>query len=65
MSAYRPTVGSERRWGVHPSQGARVNVRVVADRDAPCGQTIGIDPLATVGVPVWIDDRARMTHRRQ
>jgi len=41
-----------------------VDVRVVADREAPCGQASGIDPLAAAGVPVWIDDRARMAHAK-
>jgi phosphatidylserine/phosphatidylglycerophosphate/cardiolipin synthase-like enzyme len=29
-----------------------------------CGRASGIDPLAASGVPVWIDDRARMAHAK-
>jgi phosphatidylserine/phosphatidylglycerophosphate/cardiolipin synthase-like enzyme len=28
------------------------------------GRASGIDPLAASGVPVWIDDRARMAHAK-
>ena len=37
---------------------------MIADREAPCGGASGIDPLAAAGVPVWIDDRARMAHAK-
>jgi phosphatidylserine/phosphatidylglycerophosphate/cardiolipin synthase-like enzyme len=41
-----------------------VDVRVIADKAAPCGRASGIDPLAAAGVPVWIDDRARIAHAK-
>jgi hypothetical protein len=37
-----------------------VDVRVIADKAAPCGRASGIEPLAAAGVPIWIDDRARL-----
>jgi phosphatidylserine/phosphatidylglycerophosphate/cardiolipin synthase-like enzyme len=37
---------------------------VIADRSAPCGRTSGIEPLAGAGVPVWIDDGARIAHAK-
>jgi phosphatidylserine/phosphatidylglycerophosphate/cardiolipin synthase-like enzyme len=37
---------------------------VIADRGAPCGRASGIDPLAAAGVPIWIDDRARLAHAK-
>jgi phosphatidylserine/phosphatidylglycerophosphate/cardiolipin synthase-like enzyme len=37
---------------------------VIADRGAPCGRASGIDPLAAAGVPVWIDDAARIAHAK-
>jgi phosphatidylserine/phosphatidylglycerophosphate/cardiolipin synthase-like enzyme len=39
-------------------------VQVVVDREAPCGRGSGIDPLYAAGVPVWIDNRARMAHAK-
>jgi phosphatidylserine/phosphatidylglycerophosphate/cardiolipin synthase-like enzyme len=37
---------------------------VIADRGAPCGRASGIEPLAAAGVPLWIDDRARVAHAK-
>jgi len=64
VSAYRLTVGSGVVGAFIRAKERGVDVRVVADREAPCGQASGIDPLATAGVPVWIDDRARMAHAK-
>jgi mitochondrial cardiolipin hydrolase len=47
-----------------PAMQRGVDVRVPADREAPCGRASGTDPLAVAGVPVWIDDRARMAHAK-
>jgi phosphatidylserine/phosphatidylglycerophosphate/cardiolipin synthase-like enzyme len=41
-----------------------VDVRVIADKAAPCGRASGSDPLAAAGVPIWIDDRARLAHAK-
>jgi len=64
VSAYRLTVGSGVVGAFIRAKERGVDVRVVADREAPCGQASGIDPLAAAGVPVWIDDRARMAHAK-
>jgi phosphatidylserine/phosphatidylglycerophosphate/cardiolipin synthase-like enzyme len=37
---------------------------VIADRGASCGRANGIEPLAAAGVPVWIDDGARLAHAK-
>ena len=37
---------------------------VIADKAAPCGRASGIEPLAAAGVPIWIDDRARLARPR-
>jgi mitochondrial cardiolipin hydrolase len=37
---------------------------LIADRTAPCGRASGIDPLAAAGIPVWIDDKARIAHAK-
>jgi phosphatidylserine/phosphatidylglycerophosphate/cardiolipin synthase-like enzyme len=64
VSVYRLTVGSGVVGALIRAKERGVNVRVVADREAPCGRASGIDPLAAAGVPVRIDDRARMAHAK-
>jgi len=39
-----------------------VDVRLIADKTTPCEGASGIEPLAAAGVPIWIDDRARVAH---
>src|ERR1700680_959316 len=41
-----------------------VDVRLIADRAAPCGGTSGIAALSDAGVPIWIDDQARIAHAK-
>jgi phosphatidylserine/phosphatidylglycerophosphate/cardiolipin synthase-like enzyme len=41
-----------------------VEVKLIADRSTPCGRNSGIDPLASAGVPVWIDHSARIAHAK-
>ncbi len=41
-----------------------VDVKLIADKTTPCGRNSGIDPLATAGVPVWIDHSARIAHAK-
>jgi phosphatidylserine/phosphatidylglycerophosphate/cardiolipin synthase-like enzyme len=37
-----------------------VDVRLIADKTTPCERESGIERLAAAGVPVWIDDQARI-----
>jgi phospholipase D len=37
-----------------------VDVRLIADRTTPCQRESRIEPLAAVGVPIWIDAQARI-----
>jgi len=39
-----------------------VEVKLIADKTTPCGRNSGIDPLASAGVPIWIDHSARIAH---
>jgi phospholipase D len=64
VSAYRLTVGSGVVGALIRAKERGVEVQVVADREAPCGRASGIDPLAAAGVPIWIDDRARVAHAK-
>jgi phosphatidylserine/phosphatidylglycerophosphate/cardiolipin synthase-like enzyme len=41
-----------------------VEVKLIADKTTPCGHNSGIDPLASAGVPVWIDHVARIAHAK-
>jgi len=41
-----------------------VDVELIADKTTPCGRNSGIDPLASAGVPVWIDHTARIAHAK-
>jgi phosphatidylserine/phosphatidylglycerophosphate/cardiolipin synthase-like enzyme len=41
-----------------------VEVKLIADKKTPCGRKSGVDPLASAGVPVWIDNSARIAHTK-
>jgi phosphatidylserine/phosphatidylglycerophosphate/cardiolipin synthase-like enzyme len=41
-----------------------VDVRLIADRLTPCTRQEGVSALAAAGIPVWIDDRARVAHEK-
>ena len=62
VSAYRLTVGSGIVGALIRAKERDVDVRVIADRGAPCGRASGIEPLAAAGVPLGIDDTARIAH---
>jgi phosphatidylserine/phosphatidylglycerophosphate/cardiolipin synthase-like enzyme len=39
-------------------------VQLIADKTTPCECASGIEPLAAAGVPIWIDDAARIAHTK-
>jgi phosphatidylserine/phosphatidylglycerophosphate/cardiolipin synthase-like enzyme len=41
-----------------------VDVKLIADKTAPCERGSGIDPLVRAGVPVWIDRGVRVAHAK-
>lgn len=41
-----------------------VDVKLIADKTAPCEQKSGIDLLARAGVSVWIDRGVRIAHAK-
>ena len=41
-----------------------VDVRLIADKTTPCERGSGIEPLSAAGVPIWIDDQARVAHAK-
>jgi phosphatidylserine/phosphatidylglycerophosphate/cardiolipin synthase-like enzyme len=64
VAAYRLTVGSGVVGALIRAKERGVDVRVIADKAAPCGRASGIDPLAAAGVAIWIHDRSRLAHTK-
>src|SRR5271157_603403 len=62
VGAYGLTTGSGIVEALVGDKERGVDVRLIADKTTPWGRTSGIDPLAHAGVPIWIDDQARIAH---
>jgi phosphatidylserine/phosphatidylglycerophosphate/cardiolipin synthase-like enzyme len=62
--AYRLTVGSGIVGALIRAKERGVDVRVIADKAAPCGRASGLEPLTAAGVPIWIGDRPRLAHAK-
>jgi phosphatidylserine/phosphatidylglycerophosphate/cardiolipin synthase-like enzyme len=41
-----------------------IDVRLIADKTTPCERGSGIEPLAAAGMPIWINDQARIAHAK-
>jgi phosphatidylserine/phosphatidylglycerophosphate/cardiolipin synthase-like enzyme len=64
VGAYGLTTGAGIVEALVRAKGRGVDVRLIADKTTPCPATNGIEPLAAAGVPVWIDDQARIAHAK-
>jgi phosphatidylserine/phosphatidylglycerophosphate/cardiolipin synthase-like enzyme len=64
VGAYGLTTGSGIVEALVRAKERGVDVKLIADKTAPCGYTSGIEPLAVAGVPIWIDDQARIAHAK-
>jgi phosphatidylserine/phosphatidylglycerophosphate/cardiolipin synthase-like enzyme len=64
VSAYGLTTGSGIVEALARAKGRGVDVRLIADRATPCGRKSGVSMLANAGVPIWIDDQARIAHEK-
>ena len=64
VGAYRLTTGSGIVEALVRAKERGVDVRLLADRTTPCAYASGIEPLAAVEVPIWIDAQARITHAK-
>ena len=64
VSASGLTIGSGIVEALVRAKERGVDVRLIADKTTPCGRSSGIEPLATAGVPIWIDDQARIAHEK-
>jgi phosphatidylserine/phosphatidylglycerophosphate/cardiolipin synthase-like enzyme len=64
VSAYGLTPGSGIVEALARAKGRGVDVRLIADKTTPCGRNSGVPLLADAGVPIWIDDEARIAHEK-
>jgi phosphatidylserine/phosphatidylglycerophosphate/cardiolipin synthase-like enzyme len=64
VGAYGLTTGSGIVEALVRAKERGVNVRLIADKTTPCERASGIEPLAAAGVPVWIDEEARIAHAK-
>ena len=64
VSAYGLTAGSGIVEALARAKGREIDIRLIVDKTTPCGRNNGIEPLAAAGVPVWIDDQARIAHEK-
>ena len=62
VGAYNLTTGSGIVEALLGAKQRGVDVRLVADKTTPCQRNSGIDLLARAGVPIWIDQAARIAH---
>jgi phosphatidylserine/phosphatidylglycerophosphate/cardiolipin synthase-like enzyme len=62
VGAYNLTTGSGIVEALLGAKQRGVDVRLVADKTTPCQRNSGIDSLVRAGVPVWIDQAARIAH---
>jgi phosphatidylserine/phosphatidylglycerophosphate/cardiolipin synthase-like enzyme len=64
VGAYGLTTGSGIVEALLRAHRRGVDVKLLVDKTTPCGRNSGIDPLASAGVPVWIDHIARIAHAK-
>jgi phosphatidylserine/phosphatidylglycerophosphate/cardiolipin synthase-like enzyme len=64
VGAYGLTTGAGIVEALMRAHQRGVEVKLIVDRTTPCYRNSGIDPLASVGVPVWIDHSARIAHAK-
>jgi len=64
VGAYGLTTGAGIVEALLRAYSRGVDVELIADKSTPCGRNSGIDPLASAGVPVWIDHTARIAHAK-
>src|ERR1700730_11189627 len=64
MAPLKPRLVTARSSSSAAARGLAVGTTAKAEKRSGCGRGSGIDPLAAAGVPVWIDDRARMAHAK-
>jgi len=64
VGAYGLTTGSGIVEALVRAKGRGIDVRLIADKTTPCERNSAVGPLAAAGVPIWIDDQARIAHAK-
>jgi phosphatidylserine/phosphatidylglycerophosphate/cardiolipin synthase-like enzyme len=64
VNAYGLTAGSGVVEALMAAKQRGIDVKLIADRTTPCERGSGIDPLSRAGVPIWIDQSARIAHAK-
>jgi phosphatidylserine/phosphatidylglycerophosphate/cardiolipin synthase-like enzyme len=64
VGAYGLTNGSGVVEALIRAKQRGIDVRLIADKTTPCERNSAVGPLAAAGVPVWIDDQARIAHAK-
>jgi phosphatidylserine/phosphatidylglycerophosphate/cardiolipin synthase-like enzyme len=62
VNAYALTTGSGVVEALIRAKQRGVDVKLIVDRTTPCERGSGIEPLARIGVPIWIDRGVRIAH---
>jgi phosphatidylserine/phosphatidylglycerophosphate/cardiolipin synthase-like enzyme len=64
VGAYGLTNGSGVVEALIQAKQRGIDVRLIADKTTPCERNSAVEPLAAAGVPIWIDDQARIAHAK-
>ena len=64
VGAYALTTGSSIVEALIQAKQRGIDVRLIADKTTPCERNSAVGPLAAAGVPIWIDDQARIAHAK-
>ena len=64
VGAYGLTNGSGVVEALIHARERGIDVRLIADKTTPCERNSAVGSLAAAGVPIWIDDQARIAHAK-
>jgi phosphatidylserine/phosphatidylglycerophosphate/cardiolipin synthase-like enzyme len=64
VGAYGLTTGSGVVEALIHAKQRGIDVRLIADKTTPCERNSAVGSLAAAGVPIWIDDQARIAHAK-
>ncbi|HEY2540564.1 MAG TPA: phospholipase D-like domain-containing protein [Stellaceae bacterium] len=64
VNAYNLTTGAGIVEALVRARARGVDVRLIADKRTPCERNTGIDALADVGTPIWIDRTVPIAHAK-
>jgi phospholipase D len=64
VGAYGLTTGSGIVEALVRAKERGIDVRLIADKTTPCERNSGVGLLTAAGVPIWIDEQARIAHAK-